>query len=136
MRKPFLTRFKEFLVSGSISDVALGILIGTAVTPLANSLLEDLILPPFNTLKGTRLRNRFWVLKEGRKKKSYRTLKGARSDGAIVIGYGSFSYHLLNFLIIASLVLALTEAKRKLQLTDVSKEMAKLTSKFQTTQQG
>jgi len=43
--KAFFGEFKEFAMKGSVIDLAVGILIGTAFTKVVNSLVTDIISP-------------------------------------------------------------------------------------------
>jgi len=123
----FIDKLKEFAFSGSIPDVALGTVIGLAVAPLANSLVEDILLPPFGYVRGEGLKNSFLILKMGKKKKgTYRTLASARKDGAIVIGYGNFAYHATNFMVISVIAFSAIQALNKVRETDVSEELSTL----------
>ena len=40
------TEFKEFAVRGSVIDIAIGMLIGSGVAPIAPSLINDIVMPP------------------------------------------------------------------------------------------
>ena len=44
--------FKEFALNGSFADLALGVIIGTAVGKVVSSLVTDLIMPPIGALLG------------------------------------------------------------------------------------
>ena len=46
MLKGFLKEFKEFAVKGNVIDMAVGIIIGGAFSPIVNSLVKDIIMPP------------------------------------------------------------------------------------------
>ena len=47
-----LHEFKEFAVRGSVVDMAVGIVIGGAFGGIVNSLVKDVIMPPFGILIG------------------------------------------------------------------------------------
>lgn len=88
---------EDFALQSDAMDVALGVLIGAAVTPLTTSLVHDMIIPPFALLFGGReLSNMHWVLKDGPSPGSYTTIEEARKDGAVIIRYGNFIQSVVN----------------------------------------
>ena len=50
--KSFLEEFKKFALRGSVMDLAIGIVIGTAFTNIVNALVLDIITPPIGLLTG------------------------------------------------------------------------------------
>ena len=92
---------QEFTIKSSAVDVAIGVLIGAAITPLVESLIKDVVIPPVALLfGGAELDTLHWVLKDGPSPGSYRTVEAAKKDGAVVIRYGAFVQAGLNALII------------------------------------
>ena len=58
--------FKEFALRGNVLDMAVGIIIGGAFTPIAKSLVDDVIMPPLGLLLGdVQFQDMFLVLKGG-----------------------------------------------------------------------
>jgi large conductance mechanosensitive channel protein len=47
-----LKEFKEFAMKGNMVDMAIGIIIGAAFGNVVNSLVNDIIMPPFGLLLG------------------------------------------------------------------------------------
>lgn len=47
-----MKEFKEFAVKGNAIDMAVGIIVGAAFTPIVNSLVNDVIMPPIGLLTG------------------------------------------------------------------------------------
>ena len=47
-----LKEFREFAVKGNVIDMAVGIIIGGAFTPIVQSVVGDIIMPPFGLLLG------------------------------------------------------------------------------------
>ena len=48
----FFKEFKEFAVKGSVVDLAVGVIIGTAFGKIVTSLVNDIIMPPVGWLVG------------------------------------------------------------------------------------
>jgi large conductance mechanosensitive channel len=47
-----LKEFREFALRGNMVDMAIGIVIGGAFTPVVGSLVDDLLMPPIGLLLG------------------------------------------------------------------------------------
>jgi large conductance mechanosensitive channel len=108
--------FKEFVMRGSVIDMAVGIIIGGAFTPIAKSLVDDMIMPPIGLLLGgVEFENLFYTLKEGAPAGPYLTLEAAREAGAVTIGYGVFVNTLLTFLVVAFAVFLLVKAINRMR---------------------
>jgi large conductance mechanosensitive channel len=61
-----LKEFREFALRGNVVDMAIGIVIGGAFTPVVASLVDDLLLPPIGLLLGdTDFTNLFVTLAAG-----------------------------------------------------------------------
>ena len=90
--------FRKFAIRGNVADLAVGVVIGTAFTAIVNSLVKDVIMPPFGfLLGGIDFSNLFFVLKGGH----VATLQAAQTAGAVTINYGQFINTIINFLIVA-----------------------------------
>lgn len=115
-----LRDFKEFALRGNVVDMAIGILIGGAFTPIAKSLADDVIMPPIGLLLGdTDFTDRFVMLSPGAGSGSYATLEAAQEAGAVTINFGVFLNACLTFLIVAFaaflIVNVMNDLKRKEQ---------------------
>ncbi|HET9581526.1 MAG TPA: large-conductance mechanosensitive channel protein MscL [Gemmatimonadota bacterium] len=94
--------FKEFALTGSVLDMAIGIIIGAAFSPIIKSLVDDVIMPPIGLLLGgVDFSNLFVVLHEGSPGPPYPTLEEAQAASAVTINYGAFINTIITFLIIA-----------------------------------
>jgi large conductance mechanosensitive channel len=47
-----IDEFKQFAIKGNVVDMSVGIIIGTAFTSVVNSLVKDIIMPPFAWITG------------------------------------------------------------------------------------
>lgn len=101
-----LKEFKEFAMKGSVFDMAIGIIIGGAFTPIVKSLVDDILMPVIGLFMGdVDFSNMFVVLKEGTDGASpYATLELAQEAGAVTVNYGIFINTVVTFLIIAFVV--------------------------------
>ncbi len=96
--KNFWDEFKSFAIKGSVVDLAVGLVIGTAFNDLVKSLVANIIMPPIGKLIGNvDFSNLYFGLTE----KSYPTLAAAEAAGVPVIKYGAFISSFLDFFIMA-----------------------------------
>jgi len=96
--------FKEFAFKGNVLDLAVAVIIGAAFGKVVNSLVEDVLMPPFGLLLG-RIDFRDFFIDLSRS--DYPTLAAATAAGAPVIRYGLFLNTLISFLIVAFAVFLL-----------------------------
>ncbi len=96
--KNFLKEFKEFAMKGSVIDLAVGIIIGTAFNAIVNSLVKDIILPPMALiLNKVNFSDLYIDLTRG----GYKNLAEAQAAGAPTLNYGLFINNIITFLITA-----------------------------------
>jgi large conductance mechanosensitive channel len=102
--------FKEFANKGNAIDLAVGVVIGAAFGKIVDSLVNNIILPPFGLILGNL---------------DFAALKWTFPSGA-VLGYGAFLNACLNFLIIAFsiflIVKQINKFRRKPELAVTDKE--------------
>jgi large conductance mechanosensitive channel len=102
--------FKEFAMRGNVLDMAIGIIIGAAFSPIVNSLVNDIIMPPIGLLLGkVDFSNIFLVLKEGKVAGPYASVAAAKAAGAVSINLGLFINTVVNFIIVAFAVFILVK---------------------------
>jgi large conductance mechanosensitive channel len=108
----FVKEFREFISRGSVIDLAVGIIIGTAFTGIVNSLVNDVIMPPIGLLLGNvDFTNLYINLSD----KSYDSLAAAQEAGAATLNYGVFINTVINFLIVALVIFVLIRQINRLQ---------------------
>jgi large conductance mechanosensitive channel len=95
--------FKEFVMRGSVVDMAIGIVIGAAFGAIVKSFVDDVLMPPIGLLLGNvDFSNLFITLKEGAKAAGpYASLAAAKTAGAVTLNLGVFINTIISFLIIA-----------------------------------
>ncbi|MCQ2770361.1 MAG: large conductance mechanosensitive channel protein MscL [Clostridia bacterium] len=98
--KSFFTDFKAFIAKGNILDMAVGVIIGGAFSPIVSSLVNDIIMPPLGLLIGdTDFKDLVAVLKPEVLDEAGEVVKKA-----VTINYGNFISVVLNFLLIALVI--------------------------------
>jgi large conductance mechanosensitive channel len=111
--------FKKFAIKGSVIDLAIGIIIGSAFGNLVKSLVDDLIMPPVGLLlNGVDFSNIFIILKEGVSPKPYASLSIAQETGAVTMNIGVFINTLISFFIVSFVVFLLVKAVNKVRRED------------------
>jgi len=90
--------FREFALTGSVLDLAVGVVIGAAFGKIVDSLVKDILMPPIGLLTGgVDFANAFLVLKGA----PAATLAEAQAKGAVTLNYGLFINALVTFVIVA-----------------------------------
>jgi large conductance mechanosensitive channel len=109
--------FKEFAVTGNVIDTAVGIIVGGAFTPIAQSLVNDLLMPPLGLLLGrVDFKQLYILLKPGTDGATrYATLEAAKEAGAVTLNYGMFVNTVVSFLILAFAVFMLVKLINRLR---------------------
>ncbi len=114
-KKTFFGEFKEFISTGSVLDLAVGVIVGGAFTAIVNSLVNDVIMP----LVGLLLAGvDFSSLKI--------TLKAAADDGTggVFLAYGNFLQATVNFLLVAFVLFLVIKGINSLRRKEDEKEEA------------
>ena len=100
-----LKDFKAFIMRGNVVDMAVGIIIGAAFSPIIASLVKDIIMPPIGLALGKiDFANLLVVIKQGSPAGPYATPADAAAAKAVTINYGNFINTIITFLIIAAVV--------------------------------
>jgi large conductance mechanosensitive channel len=110
----FVKEFKDFINRGSAIDMAVGIIVGSVMTGVVNSLVKDVIMPPVGMLiGGVDFSNWFIVINKGlgamvsdlggglvlEEAVKYPTIAAANAAGAVTINIGLFVNTLVGFII-------------------------------------
>lgn len=88
----FIAEFKKFIARGNVLDMAVGVIVGGAFKAIADSLVNDIIMPIISLATGNiSFSEMTWVV----------------GDNLTVIPYGNFLAAVLNFLITALAIFCL-----------------------------
>ena len=107
-----LKEFKEFALRGNVLDLAVAVIMGAAFSPIVNSLVNDVIMPPIGLVLGEVDFKDMFI---GLSKQSYPSLASAKTAAAPVIAYGSFLNTIINFVIVAFAVFLLVKQVNRLK---------------------
>lgn len=118
--------FKKFALKGNIFDMAVGIIVGAAFSPIVKSFVDDVLMPPIGLLLGgVDFTDMFLVLKQGAAAAGpYATLAAAKEAGAVTINVGTFINTVINFLIIGWAVFMLVKGAAKMEKKEEAKPAA------------
>jgi large conductance mechanosensitive channel len=104
--------FKEFVMRGSVMDMAVGIIIGAAFGRIVTSLVNDIIMPPIGLILG---KVDFSSLFLPLSSTHYDSLSAAKAAGAPTINYGIFLNAVIDFLIVAFVIFVLVKQVNRLK---------------------
>jgi len=94
----FFNEFKKFALKNSTLTVAIGLMLGSAVKSVVDSLVKDILTPPIGKLiSGIDFSNLYIALSP----QKFDSLQDAQEAGAVVITYGNFINNFISFLITA-----------------------------------
>ena len=104
-KSTFFNEFKTFTSRGSVMDMAVGIIVGTAFTAIVNSLVKDMLMPIIGLILGG---------------VSFTDLKfviAAATDqtAEVAINWGTFIQRIVDFLIISFVVFVMVRSLNTLR---------------------
>ncbi len=111
-----IKEFKEFIASGNVMAMAVGIIIGGAFTLIVTSLVDDIINPIISLFTG------------GIDFSSLKIMLGS-GENAASVNYGNFIMVIINFLIIAFVIFMMVRAMNRYQEKMKKGEEEALTTK-------
>lgn len=115
--------FKEFVGSGSAMDLAVGVIIGSAMTTILKSFVDELVVPLTGLLGKSDFANSYLVLK-GTVPTGTLLVEARKLPETVIIGYGQFFTVALNTLILAFVVFLCVRTINNLRKTQVAEEAA------------
>jgi large conductance mechanosensitive channel len=114
-----ISEFKEFILKGNAFDMAIGIIIGGAFTPVVQSLVKDIIMPPIgDVIGGIDFSDLKITLAEGLKSGEAHPITQqvlTKDIPAVTINYGSFLNTVISLLIVGFAVFILVKAINSLR---------------------
>jgi large conductance mechanosensitive channel len=106
------TEFKNFAFKGNAFDLAIGVILGGAFGKIVDSVVNDLIMPIVGAVTGgVNFSNYFVGLNSAVTATNY---ADAAKQGA-TLGYGNFITILINFLILAFILLQLVKMSNRMK---------------------
>lgn len=112
-----IEEFKQFAVKGNVVDMSVGIIIGTAFTGVVNSMVKDVILPPFALITGgLDFSEKVFVLR-----------KATENLPELSLHYGLFINALISFLIVSFSIFIIIKQINKLKKAEEIKKEEKPT---------
>ena len=93
-----LNEFRQFIMRGSVVDLAVGFIIGAAFSKIVTSFVSDILMPPIGLALGKVNFSNLFADLSG---KGYVSLEEAKAAGAATINYGLFINTLIDFIIVA-----------------------------------
>jgi len=103
--------FKEFIMRGSVLDLAIGVIIGGAFGKIVSSLVSDVIMPPIGLLLGKVNFTDLYINLSGT---AYPSLAAAQEAGAPTLNYGIFLNTIIEFIIIALVIFLIVKQVNRL----------------------
>ena len=107
-----LKEFKEFAMRGSVLDMAVGIIIGTAFGKIITSTVNDVLMPPLGLLVGNVDFSNLFINLSG---EPYKGLAEAKAAGAVTMNYGVFLNTVVDFILVAFVMFMLIRQVNRLK---------------------
>lgn len=99
-KKNIFKEFGTFVQRGNAIDMAVGIIIGSVMTGLVNSLVKDVMMPPIGMLIGNvDFSQWFFNLGGGEPGVHYETIEAAQAAGVTTLNIGVFLNSVISFFI-------------------------------------
>lgn len=99
MAGKFLKEFREFAERGNAIDMAIGIIVGSVMTGVVNSLVKDVIMPPIGLLIGGVDFSQWFFVLAGGNGQTFNTIAEAQAAGATTLNLGVFLNTVISFII-------------------------------------
>lgn len=118
--KKTLKDFKEFISKGNVLDMAVGVIIGGAFGKIVTSLVNDILMPLLGLVTGgADFSTKKWVMSPAVLNEA-----GEVVTEEAALKYGSFIQNIIDFLLIAICIFAITRAFTKMSEKLKKKEEA------------
>lgn len=109
-----LKEFRDFIGKGSAIELAVGIILGSAITTILKSFVFELIVPLTGLITKVDFSNMYLVIK-GTVPEGVPLDEARKVAGAVVLGYGQFVTVLINTLILAFAVFIVVRSVNKIK---------------------
>jgi len=116
-----IEEFKQFAIKGNVVDMSVGIIIGTAFTGVVNSLVKDIIMPPFAFITGgLDFSDKVLVIRAA-----------TENLPELSIHYGIFINALISFTIVSFSIFIIIKQMNKLRKKEEVKEEIKVSKEVE-----
>lgn len=109
-----LTDFRNFIGKGNAIDLAVGLIVGSAIGAILKSFVDELIIPLTGLISKVDFTNMYFVLK-GDVPEGTPLAEARKVAGVVALGYGQFITVLINTLILAFAVFMVVRSINKLK---------------------
>jgi len=118
-----LRDFRDFIGKGSAIDLAVGLIVGSAIGGILKSFVDELIIPLTGLFSKSDFSNIYFVLK-GTVPEGAPLAEARKMAGVVVLGYGQFVTVAINTLILAFAVFMVVRSINKLRAAMAKEEAA------------
>lgn len=98
-KKNLFKEFSAFVQRGNAIDMAVGIIVGSVMTGVVNSLVKDVIMPPIGLLIGGVDFSQWFLVLNNPSGGTYETVAAAQAAGATTLNLGLFLNSVVSFFI-------------------------------------
>jgi large conductance mechanosensitive channel len=109
-----LKDFRDFIGKGSAIDLAVGLIVGSAIGAILKSFVDELIVPLTGLITRVDFSNMYFVLK-GEVNEGTPLGEARKIPGVVALGYGQFLTVAINTLILAFAVFLVVRGVNKLK---------------------
>jgi large conductance mechanosensitive channel len=118
-----LKDFRDFIGKGSAIDLAVGLIVGSAIGAILKSFVDELVIPLTGLITKVDFSNMYLVLK-GDVAEGTPLAEARKTVGVVALGYGQFVTVLINTLILAFAVFIVVRFVNKLKSSVEREEKA------------
>jgi large conductance mechanosensitive channel len=116
MSSSILKDFRDFIGKGSAIDLAVGLIVGSAIGAILKSFVDELVVPLTGLITKVDFSNMYFVLK-GDVAEGTPLSEARKIVGVVALGYGQFLTVAINTLILAFAVFIVVRLVNKLKAT-------------------
>lgn len=115
--------FKDFIGKGNAIDLAVGVIVGSAIGAILKSFVDELIIPLTGLISKVDFSNMYFVLK-GNVAEGTPLAEARKAAGVVALGYGQFITVAINTLILAFAVFMVVRSVNSLKARIAAEEAA------------
>lgn len=119
----FFKDFRDFIGKGNAIDLAVGLIIGSAIGAILKSFVDELVIPLTGLISKVDFSNMYFVLK-GTVPEGTPLAEARKTAGVVALGYGQFITVTINTLILAFAVFMVVRSINKLRSKLAAEEKA------------